>query len=68
MKNKYQSKILRAIHEDAKDMHEAGIISDERMHYYDRECLVQESKPTRKPATSARTARVVPISAKRAGS
>jgi DNA-binding transcriptional regulator YiaG len=64
MKNKYQSKILRAIHEDAKDMHEAGIISDERMRYYG---LVQESKPTRKPVSSARTAPASRISAKGTG-
>jgi len=44
MKKKYQSKILQAIHEDAKGMHKLGIISDERMREYDNECLVQEPK------------------------
>ena len=67
MRKKYQSKILRAIHEDMKDMHEAGIISDERMSYFDSECLVQEPKPTRKVATPARTGRVGRISAKGTG-
>jgi len=67
MRKKYQSKILRAIHEDMKDMHEAGIISDERMSYFDSECLVQESKKIRKAASSARTERAGRISAKSAG-
>ena len=52
MKKKYQSKILQAIHEDAKEMHEEGLISDERMRHYDRGCLVPESKTTRKTASS----------------
>jgi len=52
MKKKYQSKILQAIHEDAKEFYEEGLISDERMRYYDNECLVQEPKTTRKTAHS----------------
>ena len=68
MKKKYQSKILQAIHEDAKGMHELGIISDERMRYYDNECLVQEPKTLRKVPSSAGTGRNVHISAKSAGS
>jgi DNA-binding transcriptional regulator YiaG len=68
MKKKYQSKILQAIHEDAAGMHKLGIISDERMRYYDSECLVQEPKPTRKAPSSAGTGRVGRISAKSAGS
>ena len=64
MRKKYQSKILKAIHEDAAGMHKLGIISDARMREYDRDCLVQEPKPTYKPVSSARTARVGRISAK----
>ena len=71
MRKKYQSKILQAIHEDAAGMHKLGIISDERMRYYDRECLVQEPKPTRKTASSkgspGGTKPSVRISAKGAG-
>ena len=69
MKTKYQSRILQAIHEDAKGMHELGIISDERMRYYDGECLVQEPKTTDKVATSAtaKTGHVGRISAKGTG-
>jgi len=52
MKKKYQSKILQVIHEDAEGMHRLGIISDERMRYYDEGCLVPEPKPTRKTASS----------------
>ena len=76
MRKKYQSKILQAIHEDMKDMHEEGLISDERMRYFDTECLVPEPKKTRKTASSksrsqsgsAGTVRNVRISAKGAGS
>ena len=64
MRKKYQSKILKAIHEDMKGMHELGIISDERMREFDSECLVREPKPTYRPVSSARTARVNRISAK----
>ena len=55
MSKKYQSKILQVIHEDAKGMHELGIISDERMRYFDSECLVQESEPAYKTANSENT-------------
>ena len=46
MRKKYQSKILQAIHEDAKEFHDEGLISNERMRYYDNECLVQEPEAT----------------------
>jgi len=52
MKKKYQSKILQAIHEDAAGMHRLGIISDEQMREYDRDCLVQEPKKTRKTVST----------------
>ena len=72
MKKKYQSKILQAIHEDAKEFHEEGLISDERMRYYDRECLVQEPEPAYKTAssknTSGGTKPAVRLSAKGSGS
>ena len=64
MKTKYQSKILQAIHEDMKGMHELGIISDERMREFDRECLVQVPKATHKVTSSAKTKPVSRISAK----
>jgi len=67
MRKKYQSKILRAIHEDAADMHELGIISDERMREYDRECLVQEPIPAYNPGSGGAKP-AVRISAKSAGS
>jgi DNA-binding transcriptional regulator YiaG len=61
MKKKYQSKILRVIHEDAKEFHEEGLISDERMRYYDEECLVQEPKTT---YSTTRVEQPIPMSAK----
>ena len=72
MSKKYQSKILQAIHEDAAGMHKLGIISDSEMCEFDRDCLVQEPKTTRKIISSqSRSAGTVPnvrISAKSAGS
>ena len=68
MKRKYQSKILRAIHEDMKEFHEEGLISDARMRHYDKGCLVQEPviKPIKKQkaADSAGTKPVTRMSAK----
>jgi len=66
MKKKYQSKILQVIHEDAKDFHEEGLISDERMRYYDRGCLVQEPKTNYKSGSTSGTKPNVRISAKSA--
>ena len=76
MRKKYQSKILQAIHEDAAGMHKLGIISDVEMREFDRDCLVQEPKTTRKTVSSESrsqsrsvgTGRNVRISAKSAGS
>jgi len=39
---KYQSEILKVIHQDAKGLHRLGIISDKEMREYDQGCLVQE--------------------------
>jgi DNA-binding transcriptional regulator YiaG len=66
MRKKYQSKILQAIHEDAAGMHKLGIISDAEMREFDKDCLVQELKPTRKVPASVGTGRVGRISAKSA--
>ena len=52
MKDKYESEMLQVIHEDMKGLHRLGIISDERMREFDKDCLVQEPKPTRKTASS----------------
>jgi len=67
MKRKYQSKILRAIHEDAEGMHKLGIISDAEMREFDEDCLVQEPEPAYVPSSSGRTEHVTRISAKGAG-
>ena len=67
MKTKYQSRILQAIHEDAKGMHKLGIISDAEMREFDEDCLVQEPPKEHKVVSSARRGRVGRISAKGAG-
>ena len=43
MKQKYQSIIMEAIHEEASALFEAGAIDKERMAEYDHACLIQES-------------------------
>ena len=68
MKNKYESEMLQVIHDDMKDMHEAGIISDIRMCEYDKMCLVQKTGKTHKSISSAGTGRNDRISAKSASS
>ncbi|WP_010257475.1 hypothetical protein [Treponema primitia] len=42
MKKKYESELLMVCHEQAKDWHQAGIISDAEMREYDEDCLVHE--------------------------
>jgi len=42
MKEKYQTELLGALHETAVGLHKIGVISNEEMREYDKECLVQE--------------------------
>jgi DNA-binding transcriptional regulator YiaG len=39
---KYQSEILRAIHEEAVANFEVGAITEAEMREYDRDCLIEE--------------------------
>jgi len=39
---KYQSEMLKVIHQDAEGLHRLGIISDNEMREYDEDCLIQE--------------------------
>jgi len=48
MKQKYQSEIMEAIHEEAQALYEAGAIDENRMAEYDKACLL--SKPNIPPA------------------
>ena len=41
MKAKYKSKAREAIHEAANDMFEIGLLSEERMRYFDERCLIK---------------------------
>jgi len=45
MKKKYQSDVLKVIHEDMKGMYKLGIINDNKMREFDRLCTVEEPKP-----------------------
>ena len=40
MKQKYQSKIMEAIHEEAQALFEAGAIDEKRMQEYDNACII----------------------------
>lgn len=48
MKANYESELLQVIHEDMKGLHHLGIISDVEMKEFDRDCLVQTPKISRK--------------------
>jgi DNA-binding transcriptional regulator YiaG len=47
MKRKYQSEILKAIHEDAAANYAVGAISADEMREYDQNCLVPPAKSAR---------------------
>lgn len=36
---KYKSEAMEALHEMASDMHEIGLLSNEKMRYFDKACL-----------------------------
>ena len=58
MKDKYENEMLQVIHEDVKGMHKLGIVSDAEMRKFDKLCLTQEHRKTRKTANSqSRSAR-----------
>ena len=42
---KYRSEIYEVVHQDAVEMFKIGAISEDRMRYYDKMCLVEESEP-----------------------
>jgi DNA-binding transcriptional regulator YiaG len=52
---KYQSEILKVIHQDAKGLHRLGIISDREMKEYDQGCLVQEPETAYAAGKSPKT-------------
>ena len=57
MKQKYQSEIMEAIHEEAQALFEAGAIDENRMTEYDKACFVlKQKKPSKavKPALPAK--------------
>jgi putative transcriptional regulator len=56
MKNKYESEILQACHESAKDLFEIGVIDSAKMKEFDEMCLTPAVKPVpkTKPATPER--------------
>ena len=38
---KYKSELMGAIHETAQDLHQAGLLSDEKMKRFDEACLTR---------------------------
>lgn len=38
---KYKSELLGAIHETAQDLHQAGLLSNEKMQHFDHACLTR---------------------------
>ena len=52
MKQKHESKIMEAIHEEAQALFEAGVINKERMAEYDNACLAARSNKACKTANT----------------
>jgi DNA-binding transcriptional regulator YiaG len=44
MMMKYRSEALMVIHQDAQGLYRLGVISNNEMKEYDKECLVQEAE------------------------
>jgi DNA-binding transcriptional regulator YiaG len=57
----YESDLLGVIHEMAEDLHQIGAINDARMREYDKNCLVQKSKPVQKVTKSTEIERINPV-------
>jgi DNA-binding transcriptional regulator YiaG len=47
MKEKYQTELLGALHETAMGLHKIGVISNEEMREYNKDCLSPDSKSAR---------------------
>ena len=60
MKYKYESELLQILHEEWMDMHRSGIIGDEEMREFEKDCIIQvdktgpeaENHPKKEPATA----------------
>ena len=63
MGKKYYSEAAAAIHESAKDLFEAGAISEAEMKDFDNRCLVQEPKINYKTSHPTRAEHINPASA-----
>jgi len=59
MKEKYQSVIMEAIHEEAQALFDAGAIDEKRMSEYNQACLIQEHEKNKK-AINPVTKRIKP--------
>lgn len=44
MGHKYQSDLLRDVHEAATDLHSIGAITDAKLRWYDEKCLSDDDK------------------------
>ena len=44
MKYKYESELLQVLHEEWLDMHRSGIVSDEEMREFEKDCIIQEEE------------------------
>ena len=48
---KYESEIIKVMHQEAIEMHKIGVISDARMREYDEMCL-SDPKPEKKSSSA----------------
>jgi DNA-binding transcriptional regulator YiaG len=63
MKKKYHSEILQMVYEEAVANFKVGVISEERMRHYKKECLVSEAAAPQKLIQSAASINVGPMPA-----
>jgi putative transcriptional regulator len=59
MKKKYQSEILQIVHENAVANFKVGAITEERLHEYDRACLVPETSVAQAAKSAASSSRAM---------
>ena len=60
---KYQSSILRMIHDDMEGAYKVGLLSAAQMHEYDVACLVPSAVPIRETQSGGKRPVSVPVAA-----
>lgn len=62
MKKKYQSEILKVLHEDAQGLYKIGAIDEVKMREFDEACLVHDAPQSNTPTALRRRSNSKPYS------